>query len=100
MEQRDFIELTCKQCAEGAGLGVDLSFAFQPVVDVRTRAVFSYEALVRGLQSQPSGHIFSQISDSNRYRFDQACRVKVVKMAAQLAVPVNVNINFYPNAVY
>jgi EAL domain-containing protein (putative c-di-GMP-specific phosphodiesterase class I) len=100
MDQKNFVELSCKQCAEGAGLNVDFSFAFQPIVDVQAQTIFSHEALVRGLQNQPAGYVLDQISDSNRYRFDQTCRVKVVKMAAELAVPVNVNINFYPNAVY
>lgn len=102
MEPSNFVELSCKQCVDGAGLDVDFSFAFQPIVDVRTQSVFSHEALVRGLQNQPAAHVLEKISDNNRYRFDQACRVKIVKLAAQLKIPVNVNvnINFYPNAVY
>jgi EAL domain-containing protein (putative c-di-GMP-specific phosphodiesterase class I) len=100
MNPKDFVELSCKQCVAGAGLNVDFSYAFQPIVDIETRSIFSHEALVRGIADQPANYVLDQISDQNRYRFDQACRVKVVKMAAELALPVNVNINFYPNAVY
>lgn len=100
MDPKDFIELSCGNCLEGAGLDIDFSFAFQPIVDVATRSVFSHEALVRGPQNQPAHTVLDRLTDRTRYRFDQACRVKIVKMASELGLPVNVNINFYPNAVY
>ena len=31
-----------------AALNVELTYAFQPIVDVKERNVFSYEALLRG----------------------------------------------------
>jgi len=100
MDPKDFVELSCANCIEGAGLDIDFSFAFQPIVDTETRTVFSHEALVRGPQNQPAYTVLDRLTDRTRYRFDQACRVKIVKMAAELELPVNVNINFYPNAVY
>lgn len=74
--------------------------AFQPIVDVRSREVFAYEALVRGLDGSGAPHILSQLNDDNRYQFDQACRVKAVRLAAQLEMSCYVSINFLPNAVY
>jgi EAL domain-containing protein (putative c-di-GMP-specific phosphodiesterase class I) len=100
MDPKDFVELSCGNCLEGAGLDIDFSFAFQPIVDTETRRVFSFEALVRGLGNEPAHTVLDQLTDRTRYRFDQSCRVKIVRMAAQLGLPVNVNINFYPNAVY
>lgn len=100
MDPKNFIELSCRSCADGAELGIPFSFAFQPIVDAESRSVFSYEALVRGPNNEPASSVIAQVSDNNLYRFDQACRVKIVKLAAQLGIPVNVNINFYPNAVY
>ena len=100
MDPQDFVELSCSNCLEGAGLDLDFSFAFQPIVDTTNRNVFSYEALVRGLGNEPASHVLNQLTDRTRYRFDQACRVKIIRMAVELGVPVNVNINFYPNAVY
>ena len=41
--------------------------------------------------------------DHNRYRFDQACRVKAIKAikgAAELGLTQPVSINFLPNAIY
>ena len=74
--------------------------AFQPIVDVRSREVFAYEALVRGLDGSGAAHILGQVNDDNRYQFDQACRVKAVRLAAQLGMGCHVSINFLPNAVY
>lgn len=36
----------------------------------------------------------------NLYRFDQACRVKAIQLAAELGLSCRLNINFFPNAVY
>ena len=38
----------CAGCGTGAGLDLDFTMAYQPIVDVARREVFSYEALVRG----------------------------------------------------
>lgn len=100
MDPKDFVELSCSNCANGAELDIPFSFAFQPIVDSETRRVFSYEALVRGPDNESAGSVIKQVDKHNLYRFDQACRVKIVKLAAELGITANVNINFYPNAVY
>ncbi|HEX5305812.1 MAG TPA: EAL domain-containing protein [Dyella sp.] len=74
--------------------------AFQPIVDVRERRVFAYEALVRGADGAGAESILSQINEDNRYGFDQSCRVKAVELAARLGIDCYVSINFLPNAVY
>ena len=74
--------------------------AFQPIVNLTTRQVFAQEALVRGPNQESAAEILSRVNDDNRYRFDQACRVKAVQLAAQLGVQSLVSINFMPNAVY
>jgi len=44
------------------------------------------------------------VNDQNRYRFDQACRVRAIELAADLGLPAipdcKLSINFLPNAVY
>jgi EAL domain-containing protein (putative c-di-GMP-specific phosphodiesterase class I) len=40
------------------------------------------------------------VNEDNRYRFDQACRVKAIKGAAELGITDCVSINFLPNAIY
>lgn len=74
--------------------------AFQPIVDIRDRSVFAYEALVRGVDGSGAGSVLAKVNNDNRYRFDQTCRVKAVELAARLQVPCFVSINFMPNAVY
>lgn len=100
LDKKYFSELTCGQCAHGAGLDFAFSFAFQPIVDVEARRVWSYEALVRGPNGEPASHVLDRLTDENRYRFDQSCRVKAVRLAAELGLTANLNINFFPNAVY
>lgn len=97
---QDFRELTCAECAGGAGLDFDFTMAFQPIVDVCGREVFAYEALVRGPGNEPAGEVFRNVNDTNRYRFDQACRIKAIELAAELGLPCLLSINFMPNAVY
>ncbi len=95
-----FDESHCEACACGEGLEFQFTFAFQPIVDVATRTVFAYEALVRGLNGESAGDILSRVNTQNRYAFDQICRVKAVKLASRLDMKSLLSINFMPNAVY
>jgi EAL domain-containing protein (putative c-di-GMP-specific phosphodiesterase class I) len=78
--------------------------AFQPIFNVRTRSAFAYEALVRGVNGESAAYILGLVNDGNRYRFDQACRVKAIEEAARLGIldisDCLLSINFLPNAVY
>ncbi|WP_127478632.1 EAL domain-containing protein [Sulfurivermis fontis] len=95
-----YSKLSCTECRNGAGLDFDFTMAFQPIVDVATGSVFAQEALVRGMNGEGAGSVLARITDANRYRFDQACRVKSVQLAAQLGITSHLSINFLPNAVY
>ena len=90
----------CGDCADGRDLGFSFSYAYQPIVDVDRRVTYAHEALVRGPAGEPAGTVLAQLDDSNRYRFDQACRVKAIKGAAQLGMRSRLSINFLPNAIY
>jgi len=92
--------LSCAQCRSGAGLDFDFSFAFQPVVDIGAGEIVAYEALVRGPKGEGAGTVLAQVSDENRYPFDQACRVRAIALAAELGCQQRLNINFMPNAIY
>lgn len=97
---QDFRPIGCAECANGAALGFDFSMAFQPIVDAASGGVYAQEALARGLDGASAASVFRNVNDSNRYRFDQVCRVKAIQLAAQLEVPCRLSINFMPNAVY
>jgi EAL domain-containing protein (putative c-di-GMP-specific phosphodiesterase class I) len=77
--------------------------AFQPIVDVAAAKVWGYEALVRGPNGEGAGSVLRQVDPESRYRFDQACRVKAIDLAARLFPrdeALKLSINFMPNAVY
>lgn len=100
MQPIDFKELGCRECAQACDLGFDFSMAFQPIVDVSNKTVFAKEALVRGPNGEGAGEVFKHVTEENRYRFDQSCRVKAIKLAAELGITSYLCINFLPNAVY
>lgn len=90
----------CDECAKGARLPFQFEFAYQPIVDLASRTVFAHEALVRGPGGEGAMTVLSQVDAQNCYRFDQACRVKAIKGAAELGIQQAVSINFLPNAIY
>lgn len=90
----------CRRCRDAEPLDFDFSFAYQPIVDYAGRKIFAHEALVRGLNGESAASILARVNDGNRYRFDQACRVKAVEGAAKLGINEFLSINFLPNAVY
>ena len=90
----------CDGCARPESIGFAFSYAYQPIVDVRKRQIYAHEALVRGAEGEPAHTILSRINEDNRYRFDQACRVKAIKVASELGMQERLSINFLPNAIY
>ena len=92
----------CQGCQSGQPLDFDFTMAFQPIVDLSAARIWGYEALVRGTQGEGAGQILARVTDENRYKFDQAARVKAIEMAGRL-LPNDgsrLSINFMPNAVY
>lgn len=90
----------CTDCGSGERVGFRFDFAYQPIVDLGTRSIYAHEALVRGPGGEGASSVLAQVNQANRYRFDQACRVKAIKSAAQLGAAGRLSINFLPNAVY
>ncbi|WP_213875326.1 EAL domain-containing protein [Pseudomonas sp. dw_358] len=108
MNQSIFVQpfkaVGCADCRNLEGLGFDFTMAFQPIFNVRTHEPYAYEALVRGVHGESAADILGRVNDGNRYRFDQACRVKAIELAAGLGLlgipDCRLSINFLPNAVY
>ena len=90
----------CSGCKSDDGLGFEFDYAYQPIVDLSRREIVAHEALVRGPNGESAFSVLSQVDDTNRYLFDQACRVKAIRGAAQLGMMELLSINFLPNAVY
>ena len=74
---------TCQGCRDGQGFSAPFSMAFQPIVDTASGTVFAYEALVRGLKGQGAFEILTKVDETNRYAFDQACRMVAIETAAR-----------------
>ncbi len=96
--------MSCKMCKQDVATP-DFTMAFQPIVDLARGEVFAYESLVRpvpqpGVPAGSANDILSQIDETNRYAFDQSCRVKSISLAARLGMQGFLSINFLPNAVY
>jgi EAL domain-containing protein (putative c-di-GMP-specific phosphodiesterase class I) len=90
----------CVQCKSDKPLDFDFLFAYQPIVNLSTRAIYAHEALVRGPHGESAYSVLSKVTDINRYSFDQACRVQAIRGAAALGMKELLSINFLPNAVY
>ncbi len=90
---------TCQACRTTTSIGA-FTMAFQPIVDVQQARIDGYEALVRGPEGQSAQSVLSQLTNQNRYAFDQACRVRAIELAARLGIDRQLSINFLPNAVY
>ncbi|NDU85889.1 MAG: EAL domain-containing protein [Ferrovum sp.] len=99
-----FESVGCNDCRNSSLLDFDFIMAFQPILDLRSGKPYAYEALVRGTQGESAYSILSKVDDHNRYRFDQACRVRAIQQAAALGLTelpnCHLSINFLPKAVY
>jgi EAL domain-containing protein (putative c-di-GMP-specific phosphodiesterase class I) len=94
---------SCRGCRDGTAFPMAFSMAFQPIVDVGSGGIYAHEALVRGQDGAGAGTVLSAVDATNRYSFDQACRVKAIELASELDLASQggfLSINFLPSAVY
>lgn len=57
----------CESCRQGQAFELPFSMAFQPIVDIRKREVFAFEALVRGINGEGAASVLTQV-DPVRFR--------------------------------
>jgi EAL domain-containing protein (putative c-di-GMP-specific phosphodiesterase class I) len=76
------------------------TFAFQPIVDVIAREVFSYEALIRGPGNEPAYQILKQVSADRLNGFDEEARVRAIVLATQIGIACHLNLNCLPQSLY
>lgn len=95
--------IQCGACRDGTSQPFPFSMAFQPIVDVENQRIFAFEALVRGINNESAYSVLSQVTEENRYAFDQACRATAITQAKRLGLDktdAKLSINFMPGAVY
>jgi EAL domain-containing protein (putative c-di-GMP-specific phosphodiesterase class I) len=93
----------CHACFDGMQHPFPFSVAFQPIADVEAREIFAYEALVRGPNGESAASVLTQLTEENRYAFDQNSRVHAITTAVELGLlqtGARLSINFMPGAVY
>lgn len=90
----------CPACDCETPLGFNIRMAFQPIVNVQSKDVFAFEALVRGANGEGAGEVLARVNESNKYTFDQTCRMAAIETAAAVNLPSKLSINFMPNAIY
>jgi predicted signal transduction protein with EAL and GGDEF domain len=59
-----------------------ITMAFQPIVDIETGAVFSYEALVRGANGQSAGEVLASVGYDLQVRPDVSGQGDLTSRAA------------------
>lgn len=77
----------------------DFSFAFQPIVNSRTKKISSYEALVRGINNEPAYLILNTVSSDQKYHFDSLLRQKAIALAVELGIQTRLNLNLLPESL-
>lgn len=84
-----------------ADFPVNFTMAFQPIVNLSVNRIWGYEALVRGAAGEPASSVLSRVQKRDRCRFDRACRVKAIELAAELLPDdgSHVTVNCLPSAI-
>jgi len=80
-----------------------LRFAFQPIIDIKTRSIFAHEALVRGEGGEGAGAVLSRLRPDMIHAFDRHVRISAIKAARKAMAPDEaalLSLNTMPNAVY
>ena len=76
------------------------SYAFQPIVDIVTREIYSYEALIRGLANEPAFRVLERVPAHAKYQFDEDSRAAALALAVQLGLNCHLNLNFLPRGLF
>lgn len=73
------------------------SFAFQLILDVKKRQIFSYEALLRGRNNESAQHVLNSVPNSEIGYLDDQSRIFAINLAAQLGLSTHLNLNIIPS---
>ena len=76
------------------------TFAFQPIVNTRSRDIVAYEALVRGPHGESASTIINDIAPADLPRFDELCRSSAMQLASRLGMDCDLNLNLLPQGFH
>ena len=82
-----------------------LKILFQPIIDIKEKRIFGYEALTRGVTSKgsmiPANVLFKKAKAMDLIFFlDRLCRETAIKRASELGLKKALFINFIPSSIY
>lgn len=75
------------------------TYSFQPIIHATKREVFSYEALIRGEQNEPAGHVLHHVAACDLHKFDEESRIVAIELAARMGLAAHLNLNFLPLSI-
>ncbi|RVU81749.1 EAL domain-containing protein [Leucothrix sargassi] len=75
------------------------SHAFQPIIDIQSNEITSYEVLLRGPNQEPPTVVFNQIHQDAFIAFDQISREKAISLASDLGLTCCLSLNFTPAGI-
>lgn len=85
--------------SESHAASIEFGHAFQPIIDVAAHRIVSYEALIRGAHGEAASQVFSSVAPEDMHRFDAAGRVEAIRLAAQLGIGCDLNLNLLPQSL-
>ncbi len=101
MDTRSPLVVVCEDQQHVAAARVpEFSYAFQPIVDVVSREVYSYEALIRGRTNEPAFRVLERVPPHAKYQFDEDSRAAALALAVRLGLNCHLNLNFLPQGLY
>jgi hypothetical protein len=84
--------------AAGDTPGAPFSHAFQPIVDVSTRRILAYEALIRGAHNEPAFQVFARVGPHEVHALDRA-RGSALARSLRLGIDCNLAVNVLPRGL-
>lgn len=70
--------------------------AFQPIVELRSRTIYAYEALVRGPSGESAESVFGPSNPSGLAALDHLIRLTALRTAKRLGIAVKLSVNLFP----
>ena len=90
----------CDACGNAERVGFPLNLPTSPLWMCRRTRCLPTRRWCAARRARGAASVLAQVNELNRYRFDQACRVKAIKGAKELGMTEHLSINFLPNAIY
>jgi EAL domain-containing protein (putative c-di-GMP-specific phosphodiesterase class I) len=76
-----------------------ITHAFQPIVDVATRSVFAFEALLRSTDNTPARTLLNDLDGQSLQALDRRSRIAAMALASRLGMSARISLNALPHSL-